>query len=348
MKAFFDVLFWILKWVILLLFGLELFSFVVIGISNYVTYGHFREGSVVKYDAHSLFRDMEGVRPTVSCKERSEPVFLIWMFGGSTMRGQTDDDSRTIPSQLSCILNQSGSYYYEIKNFGENSYNSLLEVQRMQRLLIEEEKKPDLIIYYDGANDCMYFSQHRTPYAHYGYRREKAMIESYYKSFFGMFKALNAMVYSSFTKELYDKLTHVAVKIEPDSEQLAAMLKVVPERYDYVNKIAHCYGAGFAVFWQPSLWVDNEVAPAKAIGEKEKTFFPFQDAAGTLKNNFSITYEGLEDHLKDKDYFIDFRNILNSRTQMAYTKDGVHLTDYGRKLVAMGMAHELEERDLLP
>ncbi len=348
MKAFFDILFWVLKWIILLLFGLELFSFVVIGISNYLMYGHFREGSVVQYDAHSLFTDMEGVRPTVHCGERTEPAFSIWMFGGSTMRGQTDDDSRTIPSQLACMLNQGSSYYYEVTNFGVNSYNSLLEVQRLQRLLIEEEKKPDLIIFYDGANDCMYFSQHRTPYAHYGYRRQKALIESYYKSFFGVFKSLNAMVYSSYTKELYDKLVHVSVKMKPDDPQVVQMLKIVPERYDYVNKVAHCYGAGFVVFWQPSLWVDKSIASTKAVGEKEKTFFPFQDAAGTLRNNFSIVYEGLEDKLKDKDYFVDFKNILQSRSQMAYTKDGVHLTDYGRKLVAIGMARDLAERDLLP
>ena len=217
MKAFFDVVFWVIKWTVLLLFGLELFSFVAIGISNYVAYGKFREGSVVQYDAHSLFTDMKGVRPTVHCG-RAVPnrFFLIWMFGGSTMRGQTRDDSRTIPSQLACMLNQGNSYYYEIINYGENSYNSLLEVQHLQRLLIEEEKKPDLIVFYDGANDSMYFSQHRTPYAHYGYRRQKAMVESYYKSFFGVFKALNAMVYSSFTKELYDKLVHVAVKLKPD------------------------------------------------------------------------------------------------------------------------------------
>ena len=139
------------------------------------------------------------------------------------MNGATDYDDKTIPSFLATDLNQAEPRLpaYLI-NFGEPSFNSLMETKYLQKALIENRPLPQVIIFYDGANDCAYFAQDRTPYAHHGYWQLRGLVESYHQSFFGLLKPLNAAVYSSFTREFYDKIEQGLVPIHADSPVLAA------------------------------------------------------------------------------------------------------------------------------
>ena len=111
-----------------------------------------------------------------------------------------------------------------------------METKYFQKITIESpEPRPDVIVFYDGANDCSYFSQYRTPYAHHGYRRARGLIESYYRSVFGIFKPLNAALYSSFTKEIYDKIVLIFTPVEIGSDSLRQFLDKTEQRYDYLN-----------------------------------------------------------------------------------------------------------------
>ena len=51
-------------WTFALLLSVELLAFAGISISNYLIYGHFKEGSRVKYDPYALFLNVKGGRPT--------------------------------------------------------------------------------------------------------------------------------------------------------------------------------------------------------------------------------------------------------------------------------------------
>ncbi len=84
-----------------------------------------------------------------------------------------------------------------VTNFGENTFNSVLEIKYLQKLLMKSTRRPDLIIFYDGANDCIYFNQYRNPDAHYGYRSLQGPIESYRQTHFGLLKPLVAALYAS-------------------------------------------------------------------------------------------------------------------------------------------------------
>lgn len=349
MKQFFKALFFLFKWALLILISIELLSFAIVSVSNYVLYGHIREGSRAFYDPYTTFRSSEGVRPTLNeCSPGANRHFVIWIFGGSTTRGNTEDDAMTLPSQLAAQLNsRNDGVCYEVRNFGENSYNSLLEIQYFEKQLIHNGERPDLVIFYDGANDCVYFAQHRTPDGHHGYRRAKALVESYYKSFFGVFKALNAAIQASFTKELMDKFFQVQVPIDPESKELKEHVKQVGERYAFANKVAACYGARFLVFWQPAQWVEQEDVMVE-VREKENKHFINTERFSTMRGNFTTVYEALEASLKNRSYFIDFRNVLTKRKDVAYKADGVHLQDLGRNMVADAMAEVLEERGILP
>lgn len=338
----------ILKWTVIALVAVEVISFLFLTLVNLFIYGGIWEGSRVNYDAYTLFQ--EGPRPTANnpqASSTSKDHRLIWMFGGSTMRGSTDDDAKTIPSFLAGLLNREGKpRSFTVVNFGENSFSSLLETKYLQKLLIESPTRPDLIIYMDGANECVYFSQNRTPYAHHGYQRVQALIESHRRSLLGLLKPLTAAVYSSFTLEMYDKLRQAVIPIRADSEELGQDVALTAQRYDYVNQQAGFYGAKFLLFWQPILWVEN-CAVAPQVREQEKNYAINKVRFAAVRHNFQVIYQALADRLRDKPYFVDCQNILCPRTEPVYKPDGVHLQDAGRMMVARRMLEVLKERGLL-
>ncbi|MGA2734185.1 MAG: SGNH/GDSL hydrolase family protein [Syntrophobacteraceae bacterium] len=346
MKSLLKMAAGIFKTILVCLVLMEIVSFLVISISNYIIYGKVREGSRVSYDPYALFLNREGQRPTAyNASEPGGNNVTIWMFGGSTMRGSTDFDERTIPSFLARALNEKGGdLRFTALNFGEDSFNSLLETKYFQKVMIEHpEPRPNVIVFYDGANDCSYFTQHRTPYAHHGYRRMRGLIESYHQSLFGIFKPLNAALYVSFTKELYDKIIQVFVPVEIDSDSLRRLLDQTEQRYDYLNSQAAAQNAVFILFWQPVLWVETGEA-AFHVREIERKHFINTERFKTMRRNFEAVYGAISDRLQNKPYFVSLRNVLCSRTEPAYKPDGVHLNDDGRTRIAEAMRVVLEER----
>lgn len=344
MKRIFRLMFTGLKWLIAAVIAVEIFSFLIIMGSNYLIYGQVRDGDPVRYDPYTLFVSERSPRPTLNnppAPDRQK-YRLIWLFGGSTMNGADVADGKTIPSFLARDLNQVEPLLpaYCI-NFGEPSFNSLMETKYLEKAMIEQPTLPDLIIFYDGANDCTYFAQNRTPYAHLGYRRLKGLIESYHHSYFGFLKPFYAAMYASFTNELYDKIRQGVIPLKADDPQLLRYVDSVEKRYDYINKVAQGTGAKFLLFWQPFWWVEtDQVSPA--VNQKEEVGLPKHLA---VRHNFEVIDRALADRLKDKPYFIDFRNVLCRRTQPAYQDDGIHLLDIGNEMVAGQMARYLKAQE---
>ena len=338
----------LLKWLLLVAVMVEILSFAVVTISNFILYGHAREGSRVRYDPYALFLNQEGPRPTPHPFPPSSEMKtkVLWFFGGSTMRGATDEDDKTIPGIMAGILNRNGgTTYYLCSNFGENSFNSLLEAKYLQKLLIEEEKRPDLIFFYDGANECVYFVQHRSAYGHHGYRRMTALVESYHRSLFGLLKPLNAAIYASFTRELYDKIMQTLVPLERDSPLLAEFLNQSEKRYDHVHWLAESMGARFLLVLQPVWWAETGEKSHRLQDEEKSIALKGKYFRG-MRENFQVVYDALGERLKEKPYFVNFRECLISRTVPAYKPDGVHLQDEGRRMVAEQLAEVLKERGL--
>ncbi len=353
MKRFFGLLGAGLKWLILTLIGVEIFCFLLITGTNLLIFGTPWEGSRVNYDAYAVFLNAEGVMPTLNNPSEAgpgkddKPLRRFWLLGGSTMRGGWVREGETIPSYLAEILNQpENPEKVVLANYGENSFNSLLETKYLQKLLIEASQPPDLVIFYDGANDCSYFNQYRTAQAHYGYRRLRALVESYRRSAFGLLKPLNAAVYASFTREVFDKFRQVKVPVYPDNPAPQEMAAAAVKRYDHVRRLTGAYGAEFLLIWQPFLWVETaEVDPAVSALEKELSVMGSNFLE--VRRNFVTTYNLLADRLKDKPYFVDFRNALTSRKSPVYEADGVHLKAAGNRMVAERLAELLKARGLL-
>jgi len=347
-KKFFKILMTGLKWTVLILIGVEIFSFLVITATNLIVFSRPWEGSAANYDAYAIFLNAEGVQPTLNNPDEAFPYEeakipkRVWLLGGSTMRGGRVQLDETIPSLLAGILNQPGSPdRVELTNYGENSFNSLLETKYLQKLLIKAAKPPDLVIFYDGANDCSYFNEYRTPQAHYGYRRLQGMVESYRRSYLSLFKPLYGALYSSYSLEIFDRFRQTMVAVHPENPIPKEFVAETGERYEHVRKLAGAYGAKFLVVWQPILWVEQgEVDPG--VREKEREISVLGDRFTKVRENFATTYDMLAASLNNKPFFVDFRNVLVSRTAPVYEADGVHLKPVGNRMVAARLAEVLK------
>jgi hypothetical protein len=327
-----------LKWLIFSLIMVEVACFLAISLSNYWIYGQLRDGERVNYDPYALF--LEGVRPTLNNPPKGKQALTIWFFGGSTMRGATNFNDRTIPSVLAGIWNREEPQEQAFMvNHGEDGFNSLMETKYLQKELIDNPA-PDLIVFYDGANDSAYFAQQRTPNAHQGYDRVRGLIEDYHRSLFGLLKPLNAAMWSSFTFEFYDKLREGVIRINPQDPMLRQFVDSCEKRYDYVNKVAAGFGAKFLLIWQPCSWAETKPVSAQVRAREDL----IMSKKSALRDNFIVTYRALMDRLRHKPYFVNCQNILCSRTEPAYQPDGIHVRDGARKIVAQNFNRILKER----
>lgn len=334
------------KWLLIGVLGLELCSFLIIAGSNYIIYGHVREGSRAHYDPYTLFLQSPEIRPTAHNSVSPQPGKnrRIWMFGGSTMRGATRHDDRTIASFVSAYLNAHGNgLHFTVVNFGTNSFNSLLESKYLEKALIEHRPLPDLIVFYDGANDSAYFAQYRTADAHYGYRRVSSLIDGYYRSWLGIFKPITTAIYSSFTRELYNKLHQVALPLDPNSPALQEMAIKTAQRYDFIERLAAGFGAKFALVWQPIRWTED-CTPPPAIARKEEAGIFNSAALKTVRGNFTTAYSAIGKAVSGRPYYTSFATVLCNRTTPSYKADGVHLNDDGRRAAGGAIGKMLLER----
>ena len=330
--------------VVTVLVLIELACFAIITTSIYFIYGQLREGEPVRYDAYALYLLKDGIRPTTNNPAATGPtVPLIWMFGGSTTRGISDDDSQTMPSFLAKVLNQEAPVLgAEVVNLGNDGYNSLMETKYLQKMLIDSPVPPRLIVFYDGANDAAYFAQYRTPQAHHGYRQVRGIIESYHGSFFGMFKSFNAAWYTSYARELWDKMRQGIIPLDPHDPVLHDFARQAAQRYERNAVIAHAFGADYLVIWQPCWWVESApVAPVVQAREKKTIIIGDRWA---MKENFKTINTAMAQALQDKPFFIDLRNALTSRQQEVYESDGIHLNPHGDALLARELGKVLKER----
>ena len=325
----------------MILVALEAVSFLAIGVHNYLLYGTLWGHIPVRYDPEALFLMSAENPPSTFNSVSADPQLnrTIWMFGGSTVRGYPDRNrDKTLPALVSRYLNQRvRPYHVRVVNLGEFGFNSVLESKYLQKVFLDNQSGPDLVIFYDGGNDAFQFVEYRQPVGHIGYRRLKAFIESYRSSWFGLLKPINAAVYGSYTRELYDKLNLFFRPVEPDSPVLREMVNTAVRRYDHVARVVECYGSEFILVWQPLLWVE-ECTLSQPIKSAERRGLLDTEKFNRMRESVTTTYSALEKALQHKPYFVNLRDALCNRTVPVYWPDGIHLRYAGRRTIAHWIA----------
>jgi hypothetical protein len=84
-----------------------------------------------------------------SCRAAS-----VWVFGGSTTFGEGQRDEHTVPSALARAAWADG-VALDVTNFGQLGDPHWIEVRRLEEALGTSPDRPDLIIFYDGANEVI-------------------------------------------------------------------------------------------------------------------------------------------------------------------------------------------------
>ena len=336
------------KWLAVGLLFLELLSFCVISTSNWILFGSLHEGPKAVYDAYSLFRMTIDVWPTsfvVNHPARKDLFRTIWFFGGSTMRASNGPMETTIPSLVAKTLNEENKpFQFDCINFGINAFNSLLEVKLLEKEYIEATERPDLVVFYDGANDANYFAVQKNRYAHAGRERVKGVIESSYKNGVGILKPLVAAYYTSFTRELLEKLCYAVRPVDPNSPELAAFVDLTVKRYDFVDHLCASFGARFVLFLQPIYWTETCRNVTPEVDDRENRTILGRKMFPHIRDNFMTVYGALERALSGKPYCVRLRNALCGRNVSAFTADGVHNTVSGRQAIARALLPALRAR----
>lgn len=326
-----------LKIFLLVVLAIEVVSFAAMTLHNYILYGNAYSHVPVRYDPNTLFlmRDVNPPSEFNSVSDDPQLNRVVWMFGGSTVRCNAHwDRKQTLPALVSKFLNQKARpYHFTVVNFGENGFNSLLESKYFQKAIADSHEPPDLVIFYDGANDCFQYAEYREPEGHVGYRRLKGFVEGYRMNWFGIFKPISAAVYTSYTNEFIDRFRMLRDPVDPDSPNLDKMARFTARRFDHIAKVSNCYGSEFLLLWQPVLWVEN-CQVGEEVNLAESAMFLDARKFPDLKQSVETTYDKLERELSNKPYFVSLRNSLCGRQTACFQPDGIHLTYRGNEEMA--------------
>lgn len=333
-------------WLALAVAGLEFVSFLAVTALNYFVYGNIAEIQKVRYDPYAVYTLETSPFPSAGC--RYADTFgdnrFVWLFGGSTLLDSTSNEaSTTLASVLAGHLNSKDEKHgYVLNNYGVYGFNSLMEAKYLEKCLIEEKLKPDLVVFYDGVNDTNTFMQYRDAYGHFGMERIKGLVEANSHKYLTVLRPFIGLYYSSFTRDLVTKFMAVTVNVDPADAKLKQYVDRTEERYDYISSMLRAQGIGFVLYWQPIRWLESCPVDSHIPGEENRRFA--DAAAAVFKANYSTVNTALAARLRDKPYFVDVRDALCNRTERAYWDDGVHLFDAGNALVAARLSGDVLAR----
>jgi len=187
--------------------------------------------------------------------------YTIWMFGGSTMRGNGSPDWGTIPSQLAEFFEKAGQPVC-VRNYGEGAWVSTQEVVQLMLALKSEPQRPDFVIFYDGANDTFVPYQTGRADVHMNFATIKNQFEGQRALRQGTFAYL---LHTNTVQLVFSVATHLsqhaADRPVPVSD-LDGLARDAVQSYlrnvDVVEGLARQYGFDYGFFWQPVLYASHK------------------------------------------------------------------------------------------
>jgi lysophospholipase L1-like esterase len=200
------------------------------------------------YQGKYINIDANGLRKTWNRTSVPTPTQIkIFMFGGSAMWGTGARDEFTIPSWLSKKLQERNVDVW-VTNFGEGGYVSTQEVIALM-LELQKGNVPDVVIFYDGANDVFSaFQQGVAGLPQNEYNRVQSFNQLNWRGEIveklALYRAARGLV--------------LAVQGRPlpkDDARLAeAVMDVYFSNQRIVSALAQEYGFTAHFYWQPTIY----------------------------------------------------------------------------------------------
>lgn len=114
------------------------------------SYWPFTESRPRRFDAKYVHVD-DWSRRSYEPVNAPTDIPVVWMFGGSTAWGEGQRDEYTIASDIARIAERAGTPV-RVVNFGQRGWTHFQEMILFEQLLASRPK-PDLALFYDGANE---------------------------------------------------------------------------------------------------------------------------------------------------------------------------------------------------
>jgi hypothetical protein len=293
--------------------------------------------------------DPEGVRKTYYTVCDND-AYVIWMFGDSGLWGAGSPDWETIPSLIAKDYGSSGRKTC-IKNFGEKAWVSTQELIQVILALKQANRKPDLLIFYDGGSDSFIPYLSGVPDSHLNLPDIKRAFEDRssdqpfgfaYLRHTNMFQALAVVrqrVAAHFTASASSRTSERRSNL-PDAEMARQTFVNYQKNIDLMETLADHYGFHCIFVWQPVL-----VAGMKPLSAEEKRMVrrveeQLRPGTGSL---LTATYDlAKEIHRPDFLYLGD----LFADTSETVFLDFSHVRPEGNRVIANRIFEFAKERGL--
>lgn len=288
--------------------------------------------------------DADGLRETVNppAVEGSKPV-SIFMFGGSTTVGVGARDGHTLASCLSAVLNETGAPAH-ITNCAQLGHSSSQEVIAFHQVL-KSGKRPDLVIFYDGANEVIPTEQTGRADSLFNEHHRYAEFNLLHASRRGdLIKAgLAAMVprllrrISRLTGWRYRSLQDVSQLPGISEERIPTLARDVSDAYcanvDMALALAESHGIGALFFLQPMLMTKKAKSP-----HEERYIFDGAPKKDIRHPFFTAAFACMKDAVKARGgVSVDLTHIFDDIAAPIYI-DPFHVSERGNRMIAEAMA----------
>ncbi len=273
-----------------------------------------RDNPYVGYDAN--YRDTKN-----RCSSQTEGSIVIFTFGGSTMWGSFVDYTQTIPSYLSKIMCDEG-FDVEVKNYGQLGYVS----RQGRNLFLEvlEKSSPDIVIFYDGANDSIVDEPGKPEID------VTADVFDFVVENSSLLTRLGFLLKTDLDKEAFRYFEPRKSKKYEGDEKYEEIVESYLHNVEIINSISNDFDFEPFFYWQPSL------ATKSHLSKNEKKLYDdhYEEYLKHYKKTSQIVGK------KESVPVRDLTEIFTNYEESIYYDD-CHKNPIGNKLIAEKMAEDL-------
>lgn len=299
---------------------------------TYFPYTLFRtpsyEGTTINVDENQL-----RVTPGANCTEDS---YIVLTFGGSTMWGWGAPDWGTIPAYLQELLSIELDQPVCVINYSERAYISTQSLITLM-LILEQGIGPDLIIFYEGANESRFTLGYGQANAHY---RIDRISEFFDNPPTNDTQPWLTWIQSTNTFRLLRKLSNTEAK-EGNSDanglrdyRLGAQADTLEDEvaltmlanYQMLDALSQYFGFDFLFVWQPIIHMSNK--PLTAFERNQMRTIP-----DNLRDSIREVYQEIEELAHDTEHLYYLGGVFDGYEDELFI-DTVHVTPYGNQIIA--------------
>jgi lysophospholipase L1-like esterase len=275
------------------------------------------------------------------CKDISEDPLIIYAFGGSTMWGVETEEDETIASYISELLCENG-IPVEVKNFGIPAYVSTQEIIEFF-LELGDDKIPDIVIFYDGANDINSRG--------YGYKTPQAFRYFFQRLDYrtGAFPSLREYLGRRFggtnlsiipKEDILDSyLSNFQLRTDnlSDEELYEKVMEIYLNNVKTVKSMEKDWSFKSFFYWQPTLY-----DKINSLSEEEEmlSFFVEYSVALQIFKQFKVADPIITKFLNNNKHIKDLRGIFSNRSDTVFT-DWCHVLPENNKIIAKEVVKDI-------